>query len=355
MLTTTAGVLTVSTLSLLSMRKAALHYGFVDSPCSRKRHSGDIPLVGGASLFVSVVFLCLAQPTLVPMSFDYLIGGAILVIVGMFDDKYDISAGFRLFLMLLLAIWLANVGGHSINNLGDLAGLGKLDIRDFRVAFTAVALIGCITAFNMVDGADGLLSVLASVTFLGLATIFYACGELNLTYFCLLFILAMIPYAVCNLNIIPNCSLRVFMGDSGSFLIGFTVIWLMIAATKTSEFPSAEPMMRPVTALWLIAVPLMDMAMVMLRRMKSRRSPFSADRLHLHHICTRLKLGRYQSLFIIGSISLAHALVGVAGEMLQIRESIMLALFLLSFLMYVLSISYIWKLTTFLRHRLNIR
>ncbi|WP_112478463.1 hypothetical protein [Vibrio variabilis] len=75
MLTTTAGVLTVSTLSLLSMRKAALHYGFVDSPCNRKRHSGEIPLVGGASLFVSVVFICLTQPMLVPMSYDYLIGG----------------------------------------------------------------------------------------------------------------------------------------------------------------------------------------------------------------------------------------------------------------------------------------
>ncbi|GMQ47931.1 UDP-N-acetylglucosamine--undecaprenyl-phosphate N-acetylglucosaminephosphotransferase [Vibrio sp. 10N] len=288
------------------------------------------------------------------MSYDYLIGGALLVLVGMFDDKYDISASLRLVLMLFLAIWLANVGGHSINNLGDLAGSGKLDIKSFSVAFTAVALIGCITAFNMVDGADGLLSVLASVTFLGLAAIFYASGELNLTYFCLLFVLAMVPYAICNLDIIPNRSLRVFMGDSGSFLIGFTVIWLMIAATKTSGEPSAEPIMRPVTALWLVAVPLMDMAMVMLRRMKNRRSPFSADRLHLHHICTRLKMGRYQSLLIIGGISLAHALVGIAGELLQVRESIMLALFLLSFSLYVISISYVWKFTTFLRHRLNI-
>ncbi|GAL24207.1 undecaprenyl-phosphate N-acetylglucosaminyl 1-phosphate transferase [Vibrio variabilis] len=355
MLTTTAGVLMVSTLSLLSMRKAALHYGFVDTPCARKRHNGEIPLVGGVSLFITIVFLCMAEPELIPFQRDYLISGLVLVFVGMLDDKIDIKASHRLVIMGMLAFWLAATEGHSIDNLGDLTGSGRVDIYDFRVIFTAIALIGCITAFNMVDGADGLLSTLASITFGGLAVIFYMCDAISIMYFCLLFILAMLPYALCNLDVIPRKSLRVFMGDSGSFFIGFTVIWLMIIATQKATPLTTEPMMRPVTALWLIAVPLMDMAMVMLRRLKNKTSPFAADRLHLHHICTRLRLTRYQTLAVIGAIASLHAMVGLLGEYYQIKEWVMLALFLMSFSLYMLSVSYIWKLTRYLRKRYNIR
>lgn len=77
---------------------------------------------------------------------------------------------------------------------------------------------------------------------------------------------------------------KVFMGDAGSMMIGFAVIWLLLGASQDP----LETMMRPITALWLIAVPLMDMAAIMFRRVRRGDSPLKPDREHLHHIFQRL-------------------------------------------------------------------
>ena len=91
------------------------------------------------------------------------------------------------------------------------------------------------------------------------------------------FIVAIIPYILMNLGILGR-ERKVFMGDAGSMMIGFTVIWLLLGA---SQDPSGS-LMRPITALWLIAVPLMDMAAIMFRRVRRGVSPFKPDREHLH-------------------------------------------------------------------------
>ncbi|MFA0071872.1 undecaprenyl-phosphate alpha-N-acetylglucosaminyl 1-phosphate transferase, partial [Vibrio breoganii] len=101
----------------------------------------------------------------------------------------------------------------------------------------------------------------------------------GLAYLCVVFIVAIIPYILMNLGILGR-ERKVFMGDAGSMMIGFTVIWLLLGA---SQDPS-ESLMRPITALWLIAVPLMDMAAIMFRRVRRGVSPFKPDREHLHHI-----------------------------------------------------------------------
>ncbi|MFA0544224.1 undecaprenyl-phosphate alpha-N-acetylglucosaminyl 1-phosphate transferase, partial [Vibrio sp. 10N.222.52.B7] len=142
---------------------------------------------------------------------------------------------------------------------------------------TVLAVIGAINAFNMVDGIDGLLGGLAIVTFAGIAILLKIDSQHGLAYLCAVFIAATIPYILMNLGILGR-ERRVFMGDAGSMMIGFTVIWLLLGA---SQDPS-EAMMRPITALWLIAVPLMDMAAIMFRRVRRGDSPFKPDREHLH-------------------------------------------------------------------------
>lgn len=87
---------------------------------------------------------------------------------------------------------------------------------------------------------------------------------------------------------------KVFMGDAGSIFIGFTVIWLLIEATQG---PNITPI-RPVTALWMIAIPLMDMATIMVRRIRKGHSPFKPDREYWHHICQRLGMTNHMALFI---------------------------------------------------------
>ncbi|MDP5255389.1 MULTISPECIES: UDP-N-acetylglucosamine--undecaprenyl-phosphate N-acetylglucosaminephosphotransferase [unclassified Vibrio] len=350
MITLIALTLTISIFSLLSLRKVAIVYDLVDKPTHRKVHEGNIPFIGGQALFVTLVSMGLWQPNLIPHSFEYLMVSGILVAVGTVDDKLNIRASTRLVILLLLSLWLIYVKGISLTQLGNLFGTGDIDVGAGSVVLTTAAIIGCICAFNMVDGIDGLLGGLASVTFAGLGFLFWYSGDVNLAYFCSLFVLAMLPYIFFNLDLIPKRSFKVFMGDSGSFLIGFTIVWLLIHSSQVLPDGSTTSLvLQPVTALWLIALPLMDMAMVMIRRMKKRRSPFKPDRLHLHHLCVRLGMSARQTLAFIVALSVLLACLGIWAQLQGVPESLMLATFIALFLLYVVIISYIWRISTFIR------
>lgn len=111
--------------------------------------------------------------------------------------------------------------------------------------------------------------------------------------------------------------------------------------------------MRPVTALWLIALPLMDMAAIMIRRVRRGDSPFKPDREHLHHIFQRLGLGPRQTLVAICSIALAFAAFGIYGENANLPEVVMFGLFIACFIGYAIALAYIWRITSYLRGKLG--
>jgi UDP-GlcNAc:undecaprenyl-phosphate GlcNAc-1-phosphate transferase len=106
---------------------------------------------------------------------------------------------------------------------------------------------------------------------------------------------------------------------------------------------------RPVTVLWLIAVPLMDMVAIMARRIKRGVSPMTPDREHLHHIFQRIGFNREQTLLIICSIATGYALFGVYGEVKNISEPTMFYLFLVCFGLYYVLLSKIWRITAYIR------
>jgi UDP-GlcNAc:undecaprenyl-phosphate GlcNAc-1-phosphate transferase len=132
------------------------------------------------------------------------------------------------------------------------------------------------------------------------------------------------------------------MGDAGSMFMGLTVIWLLTLGTQNSTLNEAA--FRPVTALWIIAIPLMDMFAIMLRRLKKGNSPFKADNGHLHHICLRMGLSSRQSLLAISLFAIVLAAIGILGEVFLIPESIMLLLFIVLFFGYSYALQHAWKL-----------
>ncbi|WP_394145900.1 UDP-N-acetylglucosamine--undecaprenyl-phosphate N-acetylglucosaminephosphotransferase [Vibrio atypicus] len=349
MLTLIATTLAISAFSLFSLRKVALTYGLVDKPNTRKRHKGNIPFIGGIALYITLFSISLISPELIPNRDHFLISGFVLTLIGTVDDKLDIKASTRLYVLLTISFWLVLSKDISLSNLGNLFGNGDVVISHGNTLLTAAGIIGCISAFNMVDGIDGLLGALASVTFGSLSFLFYYAGEVQLAFFCFVFVLALLPYILCNLELIPKRSFKVFMGDSGSFLIGFTIIWLLIHSSQNIDGGSKEPVMNPVTALWIVAIPLMDMTMVMIRRIRKGKSPFKPDRLHLHHICTRLGLTSHQTSLLLFFIASTFAAFGIIAQITEVSEVVVLSLFLFTFSFYILVMSYVWRITVKLR------
>mgnify|MGYP006178719061 CR=1 FL=1 len=108
---------------------------------------------------------------------------------------------------------------------------------------------------------------------------------------------------------------------------------------------------RPVTALWLIAIPLLDMVAIMLRRIRKGQSPFKADREHLHHISLRLGLSSRESLALITSLACIFSSIGIIGEYLLLPDWLMLGLFLLVFSGYIFLLQHIWRIISHIRHK----
>jgi UDP-GlcNAc:undecaprenyl-phosphate GlcNAc-1-phosphate transferase len=127
-------------------------------------------------------------------------------------------------------------------------------------------------------------------------------------------------------------------------MIGLSVIWLLVLGTQ-----NGAASFRPVTALWIIAIPLMDMFAVMHRRVKKGKSPLSADRDHLHHIFMRLGFSSNSALLFIGVLSVAMACFGLAGEYYDIHEGLMMLVFVVIYIAYDYSFMHIWKFSRWLK------
>ncbi len=327
------------------MRKFAKKVGLVDKPNARKLHDGAIPLVGGLSICISLLYFLFNNPNILPHTELYAACILILVSVGVLDDKYDISFKLRFAVQAGLSVIMMVVGDIELITIGDVFGTGDvITLGWFGFLVTILAVVGAINAFNMVDGIDGLLGGLSIVTFGGLGIMLYFDGQHNLAYICLVLVVTIVPYILLNLGAFGR-KRKVFMGDAGSMLIGFTVIWLLLLSSQNGS----KPPLRPVTALWLIAIPLLDMAAIMIRRIKRGDSPFKPDREHLHHIFQRLGLSSTQTLIVISSIASVFAAIGISAEMLNIPEYVMFYAFVACFAVYLLLLSNIWSITAYIR------
>ena len=318
--------------------------GLVDKPHGRKQHVGSIPLIGGISIFSGVALTLSWFGLPMDTHWYYLLCGGTIVILGVFDDFLDLSVKLRLCAQVIIALVMMYGLQLYVGNLGNLIGTGDLKLGYIGIPFTVVAVIAAINAFNMIDGIDGLAGMLSGVSFVSLTLMMGVGGQLEHAVLPMVLVFAIIPYLLFNLDLVGKGKGKIFMGDAGSMLIGLSVIWLLIVGSQ-----SDSASFRPVTALWVIAIPLMDMVAIMIRRVRKGQSPFMADREHLHHIFLRLGLNSRQSLVVITSLASMLATIGVVGEYLLVPDGVMLLLFLLMFAIYSLSLQYIWRITRFIK------
>ena len=206
----------------------------------------------------------------------------------------------------------------------------------------------------MVDGVDGLLGSLSIVTFFSILVLALANENQSIVILSSLIIAAIVPYLLMNLGFLGR-ERKVFMGDAGSMLIGFSVIWMLVNISQPEKIENLNSGVRPVTALWIIAIPLMDMAAIMIRRAKRGASPFEPDREHLHHIFQRLGFTTVQTTFSIFIISGLLASIGVISDLYRVPDFIMFYGFILIFYGYYMFLKHVWKVSSYLREKFNIQ
>jgi UDP-GlcNAc:undecaprenyl-phosphate GlcNAc-1-phosphate transferase len=324
-------------------KPVAIEIGLVDKPCERKQHTGHIPLIGGISIFLAVLAASLLWlPNTLELRM-YLIASAMMVFIGALDDKFDLRVRVRIVGQIIIAsLMIYGVGGY-ISNLGNLFGLGDVTLGPLGIVFTYVGIIVVINAYNMIDGIDGLIGSLSINTFSSIAILFIMSGQTDYLSYPLILATATLPYLIFNLGITEKLfnkkTKKIFMGDAGSMFIGLSVIWLLTMGTQ-----GEQASFRPVTALWICAIPLMDMLAIVVRRYKNGKSPFKPDRDHLHHILQRAGLSARKTLVIISVSAAVMSIIGLAGEYFEIPDAIMFVGFIFAFTCYVIVIKGITKI-----------
>ena len=277
---------------------------------SRKFHKRATPLTGGIGILIAVIIsteiyldINNLKGYMPEFSLQLYIASIPLLLLFLIDDFKTLSAFFRLLIQTILSLYVIYSTDVYLSSLGDLFGFGEIQLGIFGIPFTIFCVVGMMNAFNMIDGINGLCAgaAMMSLLFIG----FFS----GLMYDSVLIIIigSMIGFLIFNLGFFGK-KRGVFLGDSGSNLIGFWVAWCAVYASQNSAYQ-----VETITMLWFVAIPLLDCIGLIFSRLLRGISVSSAGRDHIHHKLMK-DYSSKGSLAIILLISLLTGLVGIILE-----------------------------------------
>ncbi len=280
--------------------------GMVDRPDGvRKRHARSTPLMGGAAICVSFL---MSVPVLVAFMpslhaphrggrvglFPLLASAGLFCLLGLYDDRWGVKPQWKLAGQVAASLPFALWGG-AIRTVGVLGIQCTLGV--WSVPFTIFWLVACSNVINLIDGMDGLAGTISCIALLTLAAMATLMGRYEIAAVAMVAAASVAGFLVHNW---PPA--KIFLGDSGSLMLGFLIGALAIQATlkQAAGFMLIVPLI-------LISVPVFDTAMAILRRKLAGRGISEADRGHIHHRLLDQGLSRTQSLLLIAGLSIAMA------------------------------------------------
>jgi undecaprenyl-phosphate alpha-N-acetylglucosaminyl 1-phosphatetransferase len=313
---------------------------FVVKPNKRTSHSGAIPNIGGINIFVSfliTVFL-FSYGIISEMQFT-IIGVFIILIVGFVDDLIDLKVSWKLSGELLAALFLIILSDIRLSSLHGFLGIYELPSWISYVLSVFVFIV-IINALNLIDGVDGLASGLGILYSIFFAIYFYLSNNFNLAISAFAMVGSLSVFFLYN---VFGKKSKIFMGDSGSLLLGYMIALYVFEFSELNahHLVPLEYYMSaaPAVAICVLSVPLFDTLRVMLTRIKKGVSPFHADKNHIHHLLLKAGLKHRQVTFVLIIISMVFILIGILGR----NWSIILLIFV-SF-MLALTLTYIlWRM-----------
>lgn len=270
--------------------------GLTDAPGPRKVHSTPIPRVGGLAMAAGVLIPTIMGVSLVPAIRGLLLGLVVLLLFGVWDDRVTLGYRTKLAGQLVAVAACMAVGGVHI---GALA-FGTYVVPPVVGTFiTFVFLVGITNAVNLADGLDGLAGGMVLLCLTPIAIFAKMSGSAPVTAVALIEAGAVLGFLRFNTH-----PAHIFMGDSGSQMLGLSVGALGLLATQgeTSPLSAALPLL-------LLGLPIMDTLTVMWTRIREGRSPFAADRNHLHHRLLALGFAHHEAVLIIYMMQVALVLL----------------------------------------------
>ena len=265
-----------SLISLIILRPLAIKYNLIDYPTKRKHHVGNIPLVGGVSVFFGILVSYLFFIEFDKFSNVLLITASLILILGVCDDYIDLKARTKIIFQAFITIIMIYVTNVKIVTLGDLFGISfPVYLGMLSIPITIIAVIALTNAINMIDGLDGLAAGIVLIAITGLIYFNQTTEFSSLTCILLVVPVALLPFIFFNMA--PYSKIKVFLGDGGSLFLGYVISWALIYnAENINSF-------TPSFALWCVAIPVFDLFSTIISRIIKKQSIIGASRDHVHH------------------------------------------------------------------------
>ena len=266
----------------------AVHLRILDIPDERKVHSRPIPRSGGLAMALGALI-----PIVLWLPFDgslkaIVFGTGIVVLFGLIDDSRGLSYLWKFAAQTAAAIVVTCYGGVWVSDLGALLPEGLHLPGWIGIPLTVIVIVGATNAINLSDGLDGLAGGVSIMSFICIAFLAYPGGDLMVALLSIAMIGAIFGFLRFNTH-----PATLFMGDAGSQFLGFWAVCLSLKITQANHgFDRLLPMM-------LLGMPILDTTSVMLGRIASGKSPFVADKNHLHHRFMKLGLSHSETVFLI--------------------------------------------------------
>ena len=310
----------ISFLILILISKISYKLNLVDAPNKRKIHLKPTAYTGGLGLCLIYIIAILlfdfsSEKLNLILSTAFLIG-----IVGFVDDKHDLNVGSKLSLQVIPIIYLIVLENLSLNYIGDY-NYFKLELNSFSIPFTLIAILFLINSFNYFDGLDGVLSFATIST---LAILFFLVPNNNIKLFLIIILIPILFFLCFNFSLFKLPKL--FLGDSGSLLLGFIMAFTLI-------YLSTQKIVHPILLAFSISIFAYEFLSINLIRLKNKKKLFEAGQDHLHHQLFRYTKSIFQTNLFI---SLANIILFIFGytSFLLISPLASLILFIILFIIF---------------------
>ncbi|KEF38901.1 UDP-N-acetylmuramyl pentapeptide phosphotransferase/UDP-N-acetylglucosamine-1-phosphate transferase [Schinkia azotoformans MEV2011] len=301
MLLITAIVCFLASVALTPLvKKFAIYIGAVDKPNQRKVHQKVMPRLGGLAIFISMVIgFAIAQPFDDDIAtWPILLGATIIVITGVFDDRFEISPRVKLLGQILAAgvVIYAGVQVETIN----LPFGAQIEFGIFTIPFTLLWIVGITNAINLIDGLDGLAAGVSSIVLITISAMAMVMGNTFVVVMGTILLASTLGFLIYNFH-----PAKIFMGDTGALLLGFMISVFSILGFKSITVYS---LILPII---ILGVPISDTLFAIIRRIVNKKPLSAPDKSHLHHCLLRLGFSHRQTVLIIYAMSAFFAIAAV--------------------------------------------
>ena len=325
------GLMIIPKILLISYKKRLF-----DLPDSRKVHQVPVPRLGGISFFpVILISSCFILGVRVSTGFPivelpaheflfFTVGGMMLFLIGVADDLIGVGYRYK-FLVQIIAAFLIVCPGEWFNTLGGLFGIYELPVA-LGVLFTLFVVVYITNAINLIDGIDGLASGLSCIALSVLGIICMMEGDEIYAQLAFTTLGVIVPFWFYNVFGNAKRGHKLFMGDTGSLILGYIISLLVIHLSRNDmSEANEEAHSHMVLAFSTLIVPLFDVVRVVIHRLREGKSPFLPDKNHFHHKLLRTGMRPRQVMVTILFIALFFiGINGLLADVLNITILLML-------------------------------